>query len=191
MNLHEITSYAKAESLIPKNNVELARQQRAFLRNSDRSFTWGQVAKYSGMVFGAVVGGLSFAFANALLNPAAAGAEMSAIQSFVAATGPGLMVAAVAVSAIVSLAATYISYRISAENHINANEINAQSTGREIAEKLREQPLEVKVAPDVPTRYTDFKNSPERASPNTQIATSHNELLDCISSEVETLSSQR
>ena len=206
---NNIKSFTQAETLATQENAELAKQQRAYLRNSDRSFTWGQVAKYSGMIFGAVVGGLSFAVSNAILNPPAAGAAAGGIQGFIAATGPGLMISAVAISAVLSLAATYISYRISANNSLNANEINASSTGREIAAELRKEPIEVSLSPPElqhpnarPIQYfdtageaallNDASNDKAYDTPSLQIATADAELLSRINEmDLEPLSHTR
>ena len=195
-NLKGLSSYTQAESLVDEKNIELAKQKRTFLRNSDRSFAWEQVAKYSGVALGAGITGITAGIAAA---GAAAGSGGIGI----------LAIAAVATAAVVSMGASYIAYKIRASNHINANEINAHSTGREIAAELRKEPIEVSLSsPELqqpnarPIQYfdtageaallNDASNDKAYDTPSLQIATADAELLSRINEmDLEPLSHTR
>ena len=192
-NLNGLSTYTQAESLVSEDNAELAKQKRTFLRNSDRSFAWDQIAKYSGTALAAIITGIS---AGAAVGGAAAGISLWAG-------------AAVAVAATISIGASYIAYKIRASNHINANEINASSTGREIAAELRKEPIEVSLSPpDLqqpnarPIQYfdtageaallNDASNDKAYDTPSLQIATADAELLSRINEmDLEPLSHTR
>ncbi len=157
-NLNGLSSYTQAESLASKDNAELAKQQQTFLKNSDRSFSWEQVAKYSGMALMASITGIAAAIAGGT------------------ATVGALAITGLAVAAVVSIGSSYIAYKIRANNSLNSNEINASSTGREIAAELRKQPLEVSVsAPEMPIAHTRRIQFYDEAGDNLLLAQASND----------------
>jgi|GEM_PF-4307751 len=185
-NLKGLSNYTQAESLLDETNLELAKQKQTFLRNSDRSFAWEQVAKYSGVFLGAGITGITAGIAAAGATAGAGGIGAIAI-------------AAVATAAVVSIGASYIAYKIRASNHINANEINAHSTGREIAAELRKEPIEVSVSEPTmghatmsPVQFNaEATNDSRYHQADTKIDAANAELISRIAGDLEPLSQGR